>query len=41
MHQPKDTELLGGRKHVHVYTHTYHITLLDHPPLLYVIILYS
>ena len=37
MHQPKDIDWLGGCKHVHVGTSTYHITLPD--PKLYVIIL--
>ena len=28
MHKPKDTDWLGGWKHVHICTSTYHITLL-------------
>ena len=32
MHQPKDIDWLGGWKHVHICTLTYHITLLDPPP---------
>ena len=32
MHQAKDIDWLGGWKHVHVCTFTYHITLLDPPP---------
>ena len=31
MHQSKDVDWLGGEKHVHVCTPTYHITLLNLP----------
>ena len=29
MHRPKDTDWLGRWEHMHVYTSTYHITLLN------------
>ena len=34
MHQPKDTDWLGGWKHVYVCTSTYHITLPESPQIL-------
>ena len=36
----KRHRLAEQMKHVHVCTSTYHITLLDNPPKLYIIILY-
>ena len=40
MSQPKDIDWPGICKRVHVCTSTYHISLLDPLPKLYVIILY-